>query len=348
MALLAMVTLCAGPAAAIEPVEDMPPVVTDVEVAPSSLPASGGQVTISLYAADDFGVTIVNAEVYLGDSLITLVDLPLTGGRFSGTTIIPPNYGEEYAYYSVIYYAYDFNTYTFGYGGEVRVDGTPQFDEPPIAWDPSVSPTSLPSTGGAVALAVSASDLRGISSAEATVTGPSGPVSVALEGIGADRFAGTFAAPANTSTSASTYTVLMTVYDDIGQWMSVDGSSFTVAGRAAPVSGTISITPDQRSFGKVVAGQTGRATVQIHRSNSKSTEPMSGFVTTSGTPFTVVGAGPSGVAFTLMPGQQITITIEFRPTTVGPQAGTLRVLRADGAQSTLMATLSGQGTSPKH
>src|SRR5215212_7416026 len=94
MALLATLMLFVDPATAVEPVEDTPPVVTDVEVAPSSLPASGGQVTISLYAADDFGVTMVNAEVYLGDSLITLVDLPLSGGRFSGTTSIPPNYGE--------------------------------------------------------------------------------------------------------------------------------------------------------------------------------------------------------------------------------------------------------------
>jgi hypothetical protein len=346
IALLAPLLVSVNATIALEPVEDTPPVVTDVAVSPSSLPAMGGQVTISLYAVDDFGVTMVTAEVYLDNSLITSVNLPLSGGRFSGTADIPPNHDEAYAYYSVIYYAYDINTYTFGYAGEVRVDGTPPFDERPVAWDPSVSPTSLPSTGGAVALAVSAWDLRGISSAEAVVTGPIGPTPVPLEGISADRFAGTFMAPSNTTTNALTYTVVMTVYDDIGQWMSIDGASFTVAGTPAPARDAVTISPDQRSFGKVVVGQTGRATVVLRRSNTKLTQPLTGFVTSSG-PFTIVGAGPDGLPFSLLPGKQLTITIEFRPTILGPQIGVLRVLRADGAQPTLTATLTGQGTAQK-
>ncbi len=45
---------------------------------------------------------------------------------------IPHNHDEEYAYYWVIYDAYDIDTYTYGYAGQVRVDGTPQFDERPV------------------------------------------------------------------------------------------------------------------------------------------------------------------------------------------------------------------------
>jgi hypothetical protein len=322
-------------------------VITFVDVSPRSLPAAGGQVAIVAHANDDGGgITQVYAEVYGGEGVYLAANMPLVGSRFTGTVDIPPNWTEYDTSYQFTVYAWDLTGNSVdAYAGEVQVLGTPPFDEPPTVWDPSVAPTALPSSGGPVALSVFAQDSRGILSAEARVTSPEGAEEwVQMEPIDrADQFHGTFLAPANTTAVPRTYTVRMTAYDDLSQGAAVDGASFTVAARPALVPGTLSLSPDRRSWGKVELGTAGRKTIVLRRSTSRSTVPMTGFVTSTSPAFVLVGAGKDGVAFSLLPGQHKTLTIEFRPTAVGVQQAAMRIARADGAQPSLSARLEGQG-----
>ena len=120
-------------------------------------------------------------------------------------------------------------------------------------WDPSVTPTSLPKSGGPVNLAVSAWDLRGISEAYASIAGPAGAsYNVPLEPISADRFTGVFNAPANTGIFPAYYEIEFSAIDDIGQQTIVSGERVTVAARP---TGQLKITPGDSQLREGQAGQ---------------------------------------------------------------------------------------------
>ena len=220
--------------------------------------------------------------------------------------------------------------------------GTPPFDETPIVWDPSVTPTSLPTGGGAVTLAVSAWDLRGISEAYASISGPAGAAyNVPLEPIGADRFAGVFQAPANSSISPAYYEIEFSALDDIGQQTIVGGERVSVAARPA---GQLKITPRDRHFGKVKRGKTAQRTIVLKNVGARGTLPIGGHIQTSGAPFFIVGQTAAGVAFRLRPGEAKTYRVKFRPTARGLATGRVNVVRTDSGQPGLHTALTGRGT----
>ena len=226
--------------------------------------------------------------------------------------------------------------------GDVEVLGNPPFDEKPIVWDPSVTPTSLPTSGGPVNLAVSAWDLRGISEAYASITGPAGAsYNVPLEAIGADRFTGVFNAPANTGIFPAYYEIEFAASDDIGQQTIVSGERVTVAARP---TGQLKIKPGSLDFGKVKRGRTARRTIVVKNLGAKGTLPISGLIQTSGAPFFIVGQTAAGVAFSLKPGESKTYRVEFRPTARGRFTGRVNVVRTDSGQPGLHASLTGRGT----
>jgi hypothetical protein len=228
----------------------------------------------------------------------------------------------------------------------VEVRGNPPFDEKPVVWDPSVTPTSLPMSGGPVALAVRASDLHGISEAHATVTGPGEERrDIPLEPTEADRFTGVFDAPPNTGIFPAYYEVAFAAMDDIGQQTIVSGERVTVAPRP---TGDLQIKPGDRDFGHVKTGRTARRTVVVKSLAPRGTLPIDGLIQTSGAPFSVVGQTAAGVAFSIAPGESKTYVVEFRPAVLGPITGQLNVVRSDYGQPFLHVRLAGRGTKRSH
>lgn len=219
-------------AGAAEPGEDAPPVVSNGSILPASLPYLGGTVTIAADVADVDGVALVSAELLGSDGSYQAVALtPAGGDAYSGTAAIGPNFTDSPVSHAVQIIAEDANgLQTTESIGEVSVDAQPQFDEAPIASDPSVAPRELPSSGGTVAIGVTATDNRGISEVVATVGLPDGgSAAVTLEPISSSRFEGTFTAPPNAGATPQQYAIEVTAYDDIGQPGTVDAGIVTVA-----------------------------------------------------------------------------------------------------------------------
>lgn len=215
---------------------DTPPIVSNPQLNPTSLPYQGGTVTISADAIDDFGITMFYADVQGSDGSRESVGLGYAGGdSFSGLFYAPPNYTDSPVSYYVTVEATDGNGgFDTEIAGEIQVDAQPQFDEAPIASDPLVSPRELPAAGGTVTISAAASDNRGISEVYATITLPGGgSTQVPLEPISSSRYEGVYVVPPNGTGAAHQYGVEIVALDDIGQPGTVDGGFVTVAGRAA-------------------------------------------------------------------------------------------------------------------
>src|SRR4051812_33678750 len=336
-ALLAPLTVL--PAAALA--QDDPPFVNSASFSPTNVPDSGGTVTVTAHVVDDVGIDDVHADV--SGEVNASVPMTYAGSdNWTGTFDVAPNPADAPLSFSVTVYATDTNgALAELFAGEGSVAETTPFDEPPLVYAPSVTPTSLAYTGGNVSLAVSASDQRGITDAYALVsTGPGDiPEHVPLEAVSADRFQGTFAALANTSNSAVTYFVNFVALDDIGQEGSAEGSMFTVAGQP---TGSLEVRPGDRDFGKVRLGRSAQRSIVLRNLGGKGTFPVTGVLTTSGAPFSVASQAARGLPFTLDPGKTKTITIAFAPTVLGLATGKLNVVRSDGKQTTLGATVTGR------
>ena len=339
-AMFGSLLLLTTPAAA----EDLAPVITNAHVSPISLPSTGGRVTVTADVVDDLSVFSVDANAY-GPGFLSAPMLLTNSdtGTYTGTLDLAPNFNEDPVNYQIEVVAIDGTSgTTMEFVGDVEVRGNPPFDEKPIVWDPSVLPTSLPTSGGPVTLAVSAWDLRGISEAYASITGPAGESrTVPLEAIGGDRFTGVFDAPVNTSIFPAYYEISFAAMDDIGQQTIVSGERVTVAARP---TGDLEIKPGDRDFGKAKQGKTAQRTIVVKNLAAEGTLPIGGLIQTSGAPFFVVGQTAAGVAFNLEPGESHTYHVQFRPTALGLFTGQLNVVRSDYGQPYLHVRLTGRGT----
>lgn len=340
-----LVLLTALPPGASAQETDNPPFINSAHFSPAGLPNTGGTVMITAHVIEDVAVADVYAEV--AGEVNARVPMTYAGSdNWTGTFYAPPNPTEVPQYFYVQVYATDTNgSLADFFAGEGSVAETTPFDEPPVVANPSVTPTSLPHSGGNVSLAVSAWDLRGISNAYALIsTGPGDiPDHVQLEAVtSADRFHGTFAAPANTSSSPVTYFVHFIAQDDIGQEGSVEGSTFTVAAIPSP-TGLLEVRPGERDFGTVKLGKSAQRKIVLRNLGRKGTLPVSGLLKTSGPPFSVVGQTATGLSFTLKPGETKTFKIGFAPTALGLATGKVNVLRSDNQQSGLGVSVTGRG-----
>jgi hypothetical protein len=352
-AVLAMLALMSPAGAAAQVIDDPPPVVTNVRAEPSSLPAEGGLVTIFADASDDGGgITWVQADVQgpYGGPETVLMGFTNVGTTWSGSLTIPANFTDQQVNYTITVMATDLsgNT-TWESGGGISVDAAPQFDERPVVFDPSVSPTSLPSSGGATTIQVSASDDRAISEVYATITRPDGSTTdLPLGGISSSRFEGVFTAPANTGATAAQYTIDVTALDDIGQSASMTAGTVTVAPAPPPPNlADLKVSPTQISFPTLEVGGRASRSIVVRNAGGRSAGPISGVVAVSGASFALPGAAATGIPFTLRPGESKTINVEFRPTAPGRYTGAVTVRRTDGRQPGLAVRLSGQANPKK-
>jgi hypothetical protein len=319
---------------------EFPPVISNTNVTPTSLTYTGGNVTVSANVNDDIGQVEVYVDVtFPGGSYGSqaMIGNGPTPDAFTAVVELPANPTTEPIEWTFTVRARDLEQQeSSAIAGYATVDGQPPFDESPLLSDPSVTPTNLPSAGGRVDLAVTASDQGGISEAYAVIARQGKPsVDVALEPIGADRFTGFFNAPVNKTGQPVPYTVTFYASDDIGQQTSLAGPGFTVA----PVTGNLKVTPANLNFGGVKAGNAAQRSITVKNTGGSATAVIKGVVTSSGRPFVVVGNG----AFTLRPGQSKTFKIEFRPTAVSTFTGKISVARSDGGQPALGTTVTGRG-----
>jgi hypothetical protein len=341
-AVAAFLPLLALPASAVA---NDPPVVTNAAVTPGSVTYLGGVVTLTANVTDDSNL--------LNDVFVQVIRGPihfeaaLSQGpgtdEFSGTVELPPNFTPGPVSWQLYVRARDTDLAEgVGYAGQVQVDAEPLLDEPPSVYGPAVSPRDLPSSGGPVALEVSATDLFGIEQAYATITGPGGTKTyVVLDPIGGDRFKGVFNAPAHPETSPLQYHVEMTALDRRFQPTTVDGGLITEA--AAPPTGQLKVAPTSVSFGSATVGSGARRSIVLRNDGKKSTAPVSGLLVTPGAPFFLVGGGADGIHFTLRAGESKIYSVEFRPITGGVPTATMAVRRTDNGQPGLAVPLSGRG-----
>jgi hypothetical protein len=346
--------LSADRAAADGEGEDTPPQIVSGSVTPSYLPASGGNVQIQAEIVDDVGVHMTTAQVYGSDGSYQAIQLyeGYTNNYF-GTIEVPPNYSDSSMSYSVEVQAYDtYNAWVNTTIGEIQVEGQPQFDEAPWISFTEMNPTVLPAEGGTVTIAAEAGDNRGLSAVYAAVTGPGGSYTeVGLNGVSSSRFEGTFSPPANSGTLAAEYVVEVVVQDDIGQESRASAGIVTVeAPPPAPSAGQLEIWPGDRSFGSVAVGKEAQRKIFVRNLPQPGAEPVSATarVFGSGTlAFSLPGAPPEGIHFTLQPGEKRAFTVAFKPTAAGLQSGYFQIVRDDGTQTDLMVALSGRGTASK-
>ncbi len=323
--------------------DDNPPTISSPGVSPTSLPTEGGEITIQAQIDDEIGVAFAWAEIRGSNGASDTALLTSDGGdQYSGIYVVGPDYSDAPVTYTVTIHARNMDNDEV----ELPVPGTVTVapDAPPTASDPSVSPRVLPSGGGPVTIEATATDDRMVN-VYATITLPDGTTQqINLDAGDSSRFGGTFTAPANTTTSTAQYGVMITAQDNVGHQVTLDGGSFTVAGKAAPSAGRLVAFPRRVSFGLVPVGRSSRRVITIVNLGPRTSTPIKGTIVLAGGPaFSIVGPGSSSVSFTLARGQAKSVTVAFKPTTLGTQTGSLRITRADGGQPDLAVSLAGTG-----
>jgi hypothetical protein len=117
-------------------------------------------------------------------------------------------------------------------------------------------------------------------------------------------------------------------------------SPFSVALTGSGAQPGLASTPAALSFGNVVMGSSGSASVSL--SNTGSASVTISQASAIGAGFTM-GASPAGQ--TIQPGQSISFTAQFSPTTVGSASGSISI-SSNAPNSPMTIALSGAGTQP--
>src|ERR1700693_2504378 len=117
-------------------------------------------------------------------------------------------------------------------------------------------------------------------------------------------------------------------------------SPFSVALTGAGAHPGLASAPAAVSFGNVVMGSSGSASVSL--SNTGSASVTISQASASGAGFTMSGS-PAGE--TIQPGQSITFTAQFSPTSVGSATGSISVA-SNAPNSPMAIALTGAGTQP--
>src|SRR6202050_5750298 len=117
-------------------------------------------------------------------------------------------------------------------------------------------------------------------------------------------------------------------------------SLMTIPLTGAGTQSGLASTPASVSFGKVVVGASGSASVNLSNTGSASVTISQASVT--GTGFSMLGS-PAGQ--TIQPGQSFSFTAQFSPTSVGNATGSISVA-SNGPNSPMTIALTGSGTVP--
>jgi len=117
-----------------------------------------------------------------------------------------------------------------------------------------------------------------------------------------------------------------------------DGTSVTAPGLFTVTNnapGKLVVSPTKVSFSNVKPGTTKTAKLKISNSGKG---PLQVTLTLPSTPFSVRGSEPT---FSLAPGQNVTLNVEFAPEKAGSVSGSLLIASSDPKKPTAKVTLSG-------
>jgi hypothetical protein len=225
----------------------LPPTVTNCSATPTSLPGTGGGITISATVTDNVAVASVSAHVTAkkpGTSHVAFdatVDLaaPAGSSAYSGTLAVPPSIDVGTRTYEVAIIASDSSgnvrhqrphpdcTFTQASGDSV----------PPHIANCSISPHSLPAAGGQVAVSADVTDNIAVAQVIASVVVGNSTVSTTLvRQANGFTYTGTLSIPANSGAHALTLQPRVAATDSSGNVASRDCGTLHVArgGPAAP------------------------------------------------------------------------------------------------------------------
>lgn len=352
LAALALALPAAAAACGEEGGEDTGPLIPWATATPSSLPFSGGTITVTAKVEDDCGVQQVYGEIFSSEGgffpfqMLPSEDINSNARIYRAEFAAPANYQEWAVSYQTNISAEDTNgAFEYAFAGETEVEAAPQFDEPPYVTEATLTPRNLPHTGGRVTIGADISDTRSVSYAFAIVTTPSEKqIEVPLEPVSWLHYEGHFKAPSNPGTGHPTYSVRVYGQDDIGQETSESAGTFTVS----PKTGWLRLRYlGKKRFGTVAIGDFKARTVEIHNFGGVLTKPVKATLATSGAPFWLQGGTSQQFTFTIAPQETKTFNVRFAPTEPGFVEGTVTLTRADEVEPPVSLAFLGTGVSPE-
>jgi hypothetical protein len=351
LTLVGAVLLAPGQAVAGETgLEDNPPQIGGGAVSPSNLSYEGGNVQLSAEVVDDFGVSMVYAQIYKPDGSTELTQL-YQGDHdtYYGTLEVPPNSSGEEVNYGVEIQAWDTNgAYAATLIGGVQEEAAPQFDEYPYLNAPELTPTYLPPEGGTSTISVEASDNHELARVFAIIVPLplGGETQLPMHFADYNRYEAAFTPPPNLGPAAAEYLIEIVAEDDVGQQTRVGAGTIVVEAPppVPPSIGQLRTAPGTHHFGTVHVNKTARRLVVVRNAPRKGGEPVEATARIVGSPaFSLAGASADGVHFVLQPGKSQTFHVKFHPTAAGQQTGSLEIVRDDGGQPGLDVALVGRG-----
>ena len=201
---------------------DEAPDVFDTDLDPTSLPHTGGEVTISASATDDRAISEVYATITDPDGGETVVPLDgVSASRYSAIWTAPANGTPDDLAYTVTVAALDdIGQQDIEDAGAVTVAGDPPTGEPPVLSNFSATPPTLTYRGGFVLLEVDAVDSDGIDDVGATVhLAGGGELALPLlveDPATPDTFSGEVDIPGNVTDETLTHAVEISARDTVG------------------------------------------------------------------------------------------------------------------------------------
>jgi len=205
------------------------PVLLNCAIAPRALPASGGSVAVTADATDNVSVQSVVAEIQRPDGTIVTAQLTSTGGSgYRGTIDLPANDTNATLTYLVRLVATDSTgNRTTQDCGAVTVAAVDRL-APSIA-NCSVSPGTLPFSGGTVQVQASVTDNEGVASVVARILRGGVLIdTVTLTAGTPPSYSANFAALPNLTGAAQEYTIELVATDTTGNSRSVECGTYTV------------------------------------------------------------------------------------------------------------------------
>ena len=181
-----------------------------------------------------------------------------------------------------------------------------------------MTPQTLPSTGGQITIAATATDDRAVSYVYANVTDPAGnATSVDLDAISSSRFEGVYTLPANTTTSAANYAITVIAQDDIGQEGYEDAGVVSVA--AAAATKKLSVLPSTVRFGNVRVGRSAVRLFVLTNTAAKGSPAITVKLAIPGaqTPFVFTANRSRSAKVTLKPRRPVVVFVSFVPKATG-------------------------------
>jgi hypothetical protein len=341
--------LLALPAGAAACGESAPPQISNAQVTPASLPWEGGTIKVTTEVTSDCGPAELYAEVMTSGGLnwsfqmLATSDPNLETLFYRAEIGAPANYDSAPFYYEISLRALDIQEGTDEqFAGATELAGFPEFDEAPYVSNATVSPAKLGTEGGWVTISADIADNRSVNGAFAIVTLPDETQQeVWMEPVSSSHFVGHYKAPANFTTAAKKYPVLVYGEDDAGQQRSESAGAFTVAARPGPLS---AVAEGNGAIGNVTVGKTATRLVTVHNSGTKwikSTISISG-----ATSFALRGSSGGKIDFTIGPNETRYFRVDFTPAALGPASATVTVSRTDGAQPPFVLGFTGKGIAP--